>query len=281
VTCKQNLCPLCINNHNDKHKIIDYDEKNFICNIHNDTFTSYCKECRLNLCKSCEKQHNKSHQIILYQNIFQNEEEITEKMNKFRKSIDIFNTDIREMIKILNKVKEKVENYYQINYDIVNNYDTLNKNYYILQNISDIKYNIELNDINEIINDDDMNNKFEKILNLYSKMNDKNTYCNEIKMKYKIDKIDKKIKLFDKNFINNNKNYCKYIYDNKTYELNEYFNISEHNEKNNILDISLIGIKNVTNMKYMFFECPSLISISGLNKINTSNVIDMSYIFYG
>ena len=133
-------------------------------------------------------------------------------MDIFKKKIDKLNTNIKDIIKILNKVMENIETYYTINYDILNNYDKLNKNYYRLQNINDILNNVEFNDIDEIIKECDICNKFQKIFDLYKKMNisdntinnKNNEKTNEIKIKYKIDKIDKKIKLFGKNFINNN-----------------------------------------------------------------------------
>ena len=34
--CKMNLCPLCKSIHNKTHTIINYDNKNYICNKHND-----------------------------------------------------------------------------------------------------------------------------------------------------------------------------------------------------------------------------------------------------
>ena len=35
-TCNKNLCPLCKSIHEQNHKIINYDDKNYICNIHNE-----------------------------------------------------------------------------------------------------------------------------------------------------------------------------------------------------------------------------------------------------
>ena len=35
-TCNKNICPLCKEKHNKEHKILDYDNKNYICNKHND-----------------------------------------------------------------------------------------------------------------------------------------------------------------------------------------------------------------------------------------------------
>ena len=34
-SCKINLCPICRNNHDKTHYIIDYDQKNYICEKHN------------------------------------------------------------------------------------------------------------------------------------------------------------------------------------------------------------------------------------------------------
>ena len=45
LTCKQNLCPLCRNNHEDSHNIIGYKKKDFICLIHFDYYTHYCNDC--------------------------------------------------------------------------------------------------------------------------------------------------------------------------------------------------------------------------------------------
>ena len=45
-TCNQNICPLCKSIHDKNHNtIINYDEKNFICNLHNEFFTKHCKTC--------------------------------------------------------------------------------------------------------------------------------------------------------------------------------------------------------------------------------------------
>ena len=48
--CNINLCPLCKSNHNKEHKIIDYEIKNYICQIHDERYISYCKECEKNIC---------------------------------------------------------------------------------------------------------------------------------------------------------------------------------------------------------------------------------------
>ena len=56
--CKKNLCPLCKNKHETTHNIIDYEDKNYICPLHNYPYSLYCKTCQKNLCISCEMEHN-------------------------------------------------------------------------------------------------------------------------------------------------------------------------------------------------------------------------------
>ena len=56
-SCKINLCPLCKNIHDKKHNIINYDQKNYICETHNMPYISYCKECQNNKCMICEQDH--------------------------------------------------------------------------------------------------------------------------------------------------------------------------------------------------------------------------------
>ena len=55
-----NLCPLCKSIHDKKHNIINYDNKNYTCNKHNETFIKYCEDCKIDLCLSCVND-NKNH----------------------------------------------------------------------------------------------------------------------------------------------------------------------------------------------------------------------------
>ena len=55
--CKINLCPICKVNHNKEHILIDYELKNYFCNIHGKNYISYCKKCNMNLCLLCEIDH--------------------------------------------------------------------------------------------------------------------------------------------------------------------------------------------------------------------------------
>ena len=71
------------------------------------------------------------------------------------------------------------------------------------------------------------------------------------------------INILGRKFIDNNKNICKMIIDNKEYEITEQYNVKVNN--NNKLKIKLKGIDNVTNMSYMFYWCKSLESLPDFN----------------
>ena len=85
--------------------------------------TSYCKKCKMNLCLICEKEHNKEHNLILYRDLTEKKDNIKNILNEFKKKLDKLNNDIKEMIDKLKYVIEKINIYYEINYDIINNYE--------------------------------------------------------------------------------------------------------------------------------------------------------------
>jgi len=74
-----------------------------------------------------------------------------------------------------------IDIYYNIYNNIIDNYKKVKFNYEILQNINEFNnYNIIIiKDINEIINDKDINIKFQNIINIYNKINN-NTIINEM-----------------------------------------------------------------------------------------------------
>ena len=87
-----------------------------------------------------------------------------------RQSIDLFKNNIKNLIYKFNEVINNIEIYYNINNNIINNYDKKERNYEILQNIKKIKnYNI-LNEINEINKDKNLENKIYNIINIYNRM---------------------------------------------------------------------------------------------------------------
>ena len=90
LKCNINLCPLCKLNHDKNHDIINYDNKNYICNKHNEKYNKYC--CNKNICIYCENEH-KNHKSIYYGDILPDiNNDIKEYIDKLKKEIeDIIN----------------------------------------------------------------------------------------------------------------------------------------------------------------------------------------------
>ena len=72
------------------------------------------------------------------------------------------------------------------------------------------------------------------------------------------------INIFGREFVENNKNICKMIIDDKEYEIRGQYNVNINN--NDKLKIKLKGINNITNISFMFFGCLSLSSLSDISK---------------
>ena len=167
LSCSNNLCLLCKNKHNTEHNIIKYEQKNYICKIHNDPFAKYCEDCKRNICFLCNEEH-KEHKTIFFGDIIPNKGKIKNKITETKVIIESINKDIKLIIKELNEFSEFMEKYYQINNDILNNYDMRNKNYDMLMNLKEINDDNEIYKILIKINDiDNLNSKFKKIIDLY------------------------------------------------------------------------------------------------------------------
>ena len=100
----------------------------------------------------------------------------------------------------------------------------------------------------------------------------------EISLIYNINK-DNKIKLFDRKFIENNKNNCFLLLNNKIMNILEYYFINEE-IKERYLKLKIIQKNTINNMSNMFSDCSSLLSLSGLSKWNINKVNNMSRMFY-
>ena len=59
-------------------------------------------------------------------------------------------------------------------------------------------------------------------------------------IKQEIKKGEEKIKIFENNFVKNNKNNCKIICNKKEYELMEYYDMTKYQNEKNILEIELL-----------------------------------------
>ena len=264
--CNIILCPLCKNNH--IHNMINYDMRNYICNKHNEMYIGYCKNEKINICIKCQKEHIK-HELIYYGEILKDKNELLNNMKELKIEINKFNNDINEIIKKLNNIKDNIQILYNIYNNIIEKYEDKYRNYELLMTINNINI---INDIQKINNINNINDKFNKLMDIYNQMN----YKNEINIIYNNMNNEDKIKIFDEDFINNNKDKCKILYEDQEYNLTEYFDTKNINK----LEIKLKGINNITNMKFMFYECKLLESLPDISNWNTENITDMTGLFY-
>ena len=146
LTCNINICPLCKSSHDKTHKIINYEQKDYICPTHNDFYVKYCYKCKKNLCLICDNEH-KNHENILFGEILPNDDE-KNYLNELKESIDTLKTNIKEITNKLNNVIHNLELYYKMFQNILNTYDQKERNYEILMNIKEIKNKKILEEIN-------------------------------------------------------------------------------------------------------------------------------------
>ena len=303
LTCNQNLCLLCKNVHQLQHNIINYDDKNYVCEKHNEQYIKYCKKCNNNICFSCEDE-NEGHDIISLNEIKPNIDEIKNKLIEMKTEIDLFSENIKQIINKLNELSNNMNLYYEIYNDLLNNYEKKNRNYQILQNINQINNNDEIiQNIKSINNMNDITDKFNNIILLYKSINSDNievkeSFKNEAKINnnkdikhlsnkknhitiiYDISKNKHKIKLFGGKFVKNNMKNCYLLIDGEKSDLHEYWLLKDSQKNKNTLEIELVETATISNMYCMFDNCGLLISLPDISEFNTENVINMGRMFY-
>ena len=172
-SCQMNLCPICKFHHDKSHEIISYDEKDFNCRIHNESYNNYCNKCGINICLVCEVKHD-NHDKISLAKFLPDENDLGNYYKELEDKIDKFNKIINEIISRMNEVVKIINIYFKIVSNHIDNFQPKKRNYQILQNINDFQKNkIILNDITEIINENDIKNKIDYIFRIYNKIKDK------------------------------------------------------------------------------------------------------------
>ena len=230
--CKMNLCPLCKSVHNKSHFTINYDDKNYICNKHNETFVKYCYNCEKDLCFLCLKEH-KDHATKSYEDLLIDPDILKKSMKNFKININKFKKNLEEIITKFQDIIENMDLFYNINDEIIHNYELSKKrNYNLLININNIKdsIDIEINKIKDIYN---YGHCLNSMLYLYNELKGENV---EIEMSYLVKENNKniqeiginkekeeKLRIFGECFVKNNIYKCKILYNDTECELNENF----------------------------------------------------------
>lgn len=104
-------------------------------------------------------------------------------MNDLKGKINILKNDMSNSNEQLNKIIENFELFYDIGNHIINSYNKIYKNFYVVNNINNIiEYNeIIMKDIDKIINETNVENKNNYITKIYEQM----IISKEFNIKYK------------------------------------------------------------------------------------------------
>jgi len=190
LTCKKNLCPLCMNQAHKEHDYIEYDKINYTCNLHNEYFSSYCKKCNRNLCMFCESEHKDKENIIYYRDILPKKDVMKNQKEEIKNVINKFKEKIQEIKIILESIISNLEIYYNINDGLLKNFEKKNRNFQLFKNMNEIinnNFNI-LKELNVIKNENNKIKFFNYALNIYEQMNNKNINNNLNKISNSIQK---------------------------------------------------------------------------------------------
>ena len=208
--------------------------------------------------------------------------------------------------------------YYEINNNLLNNYEAKNRNFQILQNIKEINskndlleslkfisedfnFNYIINMYNIIFQEDndiqtqniDINNEEKKeikndvILNNPNDISTDNlssgSKLNQVTLKYNVAKIGNCIFILGEEFVTNNKNKCYMLLDGQKMEICRSLDMHKLEKilkEKNILEIKLIETKPIFNMSCMFAWCHQLESLEDFSKWDTKNVKGLENLFY-
>ena len=183
LTCKKNICIICKEKHPVNHNIINYDEKNYICEEHGEYYHSYCYECEKNMCTSCENMH-KNHAMESFGSLIKDRNVLLQENEKLRVNMEKLNQVICDIISRLNKIRENFAIYYEIHKNILCNNNRF-RNFEILYNINEFTNNSIKKDIEKIIQDNNVHNQINDLMTIYEKMeleqiNNQNVQNNQI-----------------------------------------------------------------------------------------------------
>ena len=314
-SCGAIVCSLCYEIHkhqeNEKHYLINLDDKNYYCLKHGEKFNSYCFDCNANYCEECMFYHT-GHEIEKFSNIKPKREEIKEldyKVDKQKEQLLRFIETTRKLFDdVINTIENYLNSYLMIERSLIRRYDRNELNYQLIRNLKNKKlfkndiFN-KLTKLDEIKKNDD---KFYALFNtIYKPINfaiqNKQIKRNPVKlvqnwdntmtMTYNIGgkKFDRRVKLFDPIFVENNKDKLSIVVNERPQkELSVYYqNVDDKNKiKVTLRQIKTKKDKNykdiivplLTDMSYMFNNCIYLESVD-FTHWKTENITSMEAMF--
>ncbi len=193
------ICQDCADKHKkeyqNKHTIINYEDKNYFCKDHIKKMEKYCFQCKQNMCDDCAKEHLNDkekfngHNIKNISLLIPAEKEITALKNsleEIKKNTESLKIVIDDLIYTLKGAMRMYQNYYKIACNIIEKYESFNKdegafkNFTIFKCLRNLKVSNDqiLGKLKSIINKKDKLDKAKDLIEIYSNKK-KNYYANE------------------------------------------------------------------------------------------------------
>ena len=300
---------------NCKHKLINFEDKNYYCLEHMEKFTFYCMDCNANKCHKCKQAHEPlKHETIDLSTIKPKREYIQNKekeVNDHKESLLKFIENTRILFdNIINTIENYLNSYIMVENGLIRRYKNCFSNYQLFRNLKNKKLfeNDMFDKLQKLESENDTSEKIKTLINdIYepiikaSKIKEEpkkpqttiNTN-NEFEIVYTIplDPITKKpirkIKLFDPAFVQNNKGILsmettEILKDGKNgkpekRELDTYYKNSKDNLK--ILKVILKEGegKKITDMSYMFNNIKNF-EVKNYEKWNIINIVSMERMY--
>ena len=245
----------------------------------------FCEKCKNNICDKCYINCEKKYHLLMDLDDMKNEtENYKYNINEFFKSF--IQPKKKEKYHTEGKEKKQI-NYQIIDKDEINN--DIGEPLDYTKDILFIKNILEKNYIN-YYHYQNIKECYNYLKRSYDTNNQESIEPRSIGLveedfiiaKYSIKDIKENIlQVFGNRFVENNKDKCKIIINNKKYRLTNCLelNTDKIDNKQEIM-IKLAGINNIINPSDMFYGCSSLKLLPDISKWNTSNVEYMNSLFY-
>ena len=161
--CKEHIV-----NHENDHKYVKYDKKNYYCEKHFNKYIKYCFTHHKNLCEQCEKEHEGDN-IAKYESMVPDVEKLKESLNTMEKNISDLKLVINDIKNYLDDTLRLFKRYHYIAKDIIGKYELFNKdlkNNRILKSLWNLQSsNIKMNDeLTKILGEEDLLKKTEQLI---------------------------------------------------------------------------------------------------------------------
>ena len=93
----------------------------------------------------CESEHKDKQNLIYFRDILPNKDKYKSNINELKEKIDKYKDKITEIKSELDKIIINMDNIYEINNNLMKDYEKKKKNYQILCNINEIRKTLEIN----------------------------------------------------------------------------------------------------------------------------------------